>query len=272
VLFNVAKIPPIHAGERALAAVRLYAGQSSIVETSANRDILDLRFSGLTQGVTGSGTPGTIVQWSTQDIIADSPLIVDSAMHVKPAGAVNTNALVFDGTFWVPGVAGSGSGGGIGSGAPEFAQTEYTAGDLSLGTVTDGGWVDVDAVNASITITPSYPGSFVVTFSFAHQTTFSSDADYRGSTQFRLTDGTTALEGVQADHTGYQTKPVNVSAIYTWSDVLSHTVKLQKYNKNISGVLATNKVLASSGNTLHMDIFRLVGNHIDRLFRFRNFV
>jgi hypothetical protein len=257
-------IPALQVGEIPLAAVLLYGGQLLLQESSTHQDIVDLRFARFTPGgvVSGTGTTGTITKWATSNTLADSPLIVDTAMHVKPAGAVNTNVLGYDGTYWIPQAAGGGGGGG-GGGATEFTQSEYAGGDIALGLTSDAGWVDVDATNAVITITPSTAGSYRVTFTFEH--VFSGTGNT--TVQFRLTDGTSNLSpiGSYISNIGSGANGgmvVSVSAIFTWTAILQ-TIKLQKWNTIVTA--STNKLVASGNTVLHMDVFRLGGGSVSPL-------
>jgi Pectate lyase superfamily protein len=257
-------IPALNPGERAQAAILLYAGQTGINETRAQQEVVDLRFATFTPGgtVVGTGTAGTVAQWATPVTLGNSPLIVDTAMHVKPAGAANTNQLGFDGTYWIPVPAGGGGGGGSGSVAAEFVQSEYAGGDIALGTSVDGGWVDVDATNAAITITPSAAGTYRVTFDFIHTSDFNSNISSL-TILFRLTDGTsnlTPLTVVNDFRQGYKSQAYSLTGLFTWTAVLK-TIKLQKQITNINtggGSFLSHVVsCGSAASVLHMDVFRL---------------
>jgi hypothetical protein len=66
-----ADIPVAQLGERALAAVMLYAGQTAIVETLVQRDVVDLRFAG---AWAGAGPDGWVAAGETWTYVsADGP-------------------------------------------------------------------------------------------------------------------------------------------------------------------------------------------------------
>jgi len=140
----------------------------------------------------------------------------------------------------------------------DYAQSNYSAANIALGNTVDGAFVDVDATNAKITITPSSAGIYRVVFSFTV---------YQGilalsqiGDLFRLTDGATnskALEiyiGTAVDFT----VTVSLSAIFSWT-ATSQTVKLQKKISAAAGTINQNQILCDNTNerALHMEVYRL---------------
>jgi len=245
-----------------LLAVLLQSG-TALIDWPQCKDIRVFLSSG---EIDGAGTVPYIAQWVSGSVLGNSPLIVDTAMRIKPAGAVNGNSLVFDGNYWVPG-AGSGGGSGGGTSNPvEFSQLEYAGGNINLGTSNDGSFVDVDATNAAISVTPSNTGTYEVTFSFYRQAIFSNDSDYKGYTLFRLSDGTNNFATTKVGYLTQQTvsgadqyQPVTLTALFTWNDTSLHTVKLQKQNVNTSSVLSSHYIVGGSEATLYRRVFRLGG-------------
>ncbi len=144
----------------------------------------------------------------------------------------------------------------------EFAQVEYATADISLGLVTDVGWVDVDLVNAVLPITPQTAGTFQATFGFAHDVTFTGAGPYVADIWFRLTDGVTSVAAIRSDNAGAGTgdaNVINLSGLFTWTDTLPKTVWLQKWNVALSGGPVTHRIVSGGGPALHMDVFRLGG-------------
>lgn len=136
-------------------------------------------------------------------------------------------------------------------------QTEedsYTGGDYTIATT--GAWTDVDATNASITLTPEYlAGDFKVTFQF-NVSSVTSNATNETDLRLRLTDGTetsTAVANVKLV-TGVTstTNIIPVTLVHdfdAWS-VAAKTVKLQYYIA--TSTATTIKILANSTHPLAM--------------------
>lgn len=155
---NYNNIPPLNPGERPLAAISLYAGQTQIHETQALQEIIDLRFATFTPGgvLVGTGTVGTIPKWNSSSSLGDSPLIVDTAMHIAPFGAVATNILQFTGACWVPISAGS-AGAILATTTPTLISGSGLAGTSASGARSDHVHQGVATISASGNA-PSYGG------------------------------------------------------------------------------------------------------------------
>lgn len=136
----------------------------------------------------------------------------------------------------------------------EFVQTEYSGGDIDLGSVADGAYVDADATNAALSITPNSAGTFRATFDFTYLCAFSSTTDAI-TMDFRLTDGTTNIDSQSVIFSS--NTPITLSGLFTWANTSARTIKLQKKIVAISGAPAANRILCSSTSVLHMDVFRL---------------
>lgn len=238
-----------------LAAIFLNSG-SSTFDWGSIKDIRTFLSSG---EIVGGGTAPYLAQWLSGSVLGNSPLIVNSAMTIHPSGASNGQGLVFDGTYWVPGTAGSGGAGG-GSNT-QFTQTNYGGGDITLGTTVDGGWVDVDATNAAISLVPNLSGTtYQATFNFTHYAQWAVAG--RLNISFRLTDGTnTSATEVIGLHPAFDGEPprqhpVSISSLFTWTITGTQTIKLQKQITDIA-TITTNIVL---NNSLHMEVFSLGGS------------
>lgn len=92
-----ADIPATAVGERALAAVALYAGQTAIQETTAVRDVRDLRFSQAGTGGASSGLPWANVK--NYGALGDAATSDDTAFA---AALAVLNAATPGGTLYVP--------------------------------------------------------------------------------------------------------------------------------------------------------------------------
>lgn len=75
-------IPVLNGGERALAAISLRTGQTTISETIALRNLIDLRFSMFTGGVSGTGTYPELMYFDAGGNAAGDPYaIIDEVAH-----------------------------------------------------------------------------------------------------------------------------------------------------------------------------------------------
>lgn len=120
----------------------------------------------------------------------------------------------------------AGGGGGF---AADYAQATYTAGAVSLGTSTDAAFVDVDATNLKVSITPAVAGKYLAIFTFGVLATGTSVQQF-----LRITDGTNSCHSVEHNVTG-QLRAFTLSYIFNWT-AAAQTVKLQKYILAASGL------------------------------------
>jgi hypothetical protein len=136
----------------------------------------------------------------------------------------------------------------------QTAVDSYTAGDYTISTT--GAWTDLDASNASITITPDYlAGDFKVSFDF-NVSMVTTNATNECLVRFRLTDGSENSTFIANLHqvTGV-TAATNVRPIHlchefdSWS-ATAKTVKLQYYIVTLTAT--TLKVLANANAPIRM--------------------
>lgn len=141
----------------------------------------------------------------------------------------------------------AGGGGGTGSFTADYAQVLYTGSAINLGLTGDSGaWIDVDAVNAAITFTPTAAGFYKVIFQFEHYVDFSGGSNGSCNIRFRITDGTT----ISIVHNHYMAGTtanalvtlITMEFIYNFPSTSSKTFKLQK-TMNGATSAAINQVL-----------------------------
>lgn len=134
----------------------------------------------------------------------------------------------------------------------------FTGGDFTLSTT--GAWTDVDASNASITITPELAGDFNATFQFSVEC-ISSNATNAVDIRFRLTDGSDAsyatprvklITGVTGTT---NVVPVNLKHQFSTWAASAQTVKLQYFITTLTN--ATVKVYANSNDNLYMQVEKI---------------
>ena len=153
---------------------------------------------------------------------------------------------------------------GLISSGNDFTSSNYSGGDIDAGSTNDGGFVDVDAVNAQITFTVNNPGKYLVRFSFSCFSQGTISLAFSSRTSFRLTDGTDnspALIGgcsmpLVATFTNSITNPFTLNRVFSFSSAGSVTVKLQKKNIVSTNINARN-VLANSNSEIAMFAFRI---------------
>lgn len=115
-------------------------------------------------------------------------------------------------------------------------QVLWTGGDINIATVTDSGWVSVDAVNAAITFTPEVAGHYKINAVFTHIGTGISGDQFQLETLFRFTDGSNAspvarsggLFAAPSAANGKFCHPVHLTAVFNWTTTLPVTILLQK--------------------------------------------
>lgn len=149
-------------------------------------------------------------------------------------------------------------------GTNDFTFSTYTGGDIDIGTTDDGGWVDVDATNAALTINVTAGGLFIASFNFSIHMEGTSGNNLTSTTIFRLTDGTTPIlpSGVSCQipgATSFSSSIVSTCIIqgtFQFSSVGSQTVKLQKQNLASTNV-SIRSVVANSFSALKMVAFKI---------------
>lgn len=128
----------------------------------------------------------------------------------------------------------------------QYATDYYNGGDISIGTAATVAWAAVDAVNASIAITPEVIGQYRAVFTFNHRVTSSDTTLMVADIGFRITDGTTASYAINSGGTTAATgagaavliHPVTITCVFDWATTTAKTVTLQYYNRSCTAVAA----------------------------------
>lgn len=105
---SVTDIPAVAAGERALGAVLLFAGQTAITENNTGRrDIVDLRYAQAPGNVIGAGVAGEIAYWDAGGQLAGDALnnwdpsnhrqVIGALSAAVPSGFQAKNIVISDG-------------------------------------------------------------------------------------------------------------------------------------------------------------------------------
>ncbi len=132
-------------------------------------------------------------------------------------------------------------------------EDDLVSGDISIGIAPDVGWSNVNAIDASVTITPELPGKYKATFMFTHTMTTQATTEGGVEVSFRLTDGTTASNSINsggylpatAANSGVLRIPVCLSCYFDWTTTTPKTVILQKYVRS-AAALTSNVVCSTS--------------------------
>lgn len=131
----------------------------------------------------------------------------------------------------------------------------YTGGDITIAAT--GSWTDVDATNASITLTPELVGDFLARVQFSVESV-SSNATNETDVRFRLTDSSTnstmlpRVKLVTGVTTTTNTVPLHLSYSFVSLAASSQTIKLQYFISTSTNT--TIKVLANTNDPILLEI------------------
>jgi hypothetical protein len=145
----------------------------------------------------------------------------------------------------------------------QYVETEYTGGDIAIGTSADVGYAAVDAVNAVVTITPEVIGKYRAVFTFTHTATSTATTEMDVDVTFRITDGTTASATINsggyvaatAASSGVIRNPVTITKVFDFTTTSSKTITLQKYVRTATAVSANvvNALEANGEILMHIE-------------------
>ena len=150
------------------------------------------------------------------------------------------------------------------SGTNDLANTPYAGGNIDIGTINDIGFVDVDAVNAKLDFTVSYPGTYKVSFRFSCLAQSGAGQSLSSLASFRLTDGVnnstpiccgTSIPADVGFVNGDNSCVVAEHEFFFDTDG-AKTVKLQKKN-TLSTNISSREVLANADSGLSMSVYRV---------------